>query len=111
MVNYSTNVPTALFPRDLDPEQLSRFTHKLNIGRIVLLGKHRRTANCQLSIDNCQCYGQNAYDGDWKMIPQIVQKLPTTHSPRITPRKNGSALPVELQPAIAKHHQLDHPRR
>jgi len=86
VVNYSTGLPTVILPRDLDDESLARYIRDMKIGKIVLLG-NRRCA--QSAISNR--YGQNAYEGKWKIMPHIVQKLPTTHSPRITPRKNGSA--------------------
>lgn len=88
VVNYSTGVPTAILPRDLDEQSLARYVRDLNIGRIVLLTKHPHTPTAHALA---ACYGQNAYEGRWKMIPQIVQKLPTMHSPSITPRKNGRA--------------------
>jgi hypothetical protein len=94
VVNYSTGIPTALLPRDLDSQSLSRYIHDLNIGRIVLLTRRRRLPAARSKIQNPRSQmdqGQNAYDGRPKIIPHIVQKLPTTHSPSITPRKNGSA--------------------
>lgn len=95
VVNYSTGIPTALLPRDLDKRSLTRYVHDLNIGRIVLLTRQPHTptarALAELQTPNPRCHGQKAYEGRWKMIPQIVQKLPTMHSPSMTPRKNGSA--------------------
>lgn len=107
VVSYSTDLPTALLPRNLDSQQLAKFVSDQNIGEIVLLGQRPLSAtaksvrtcyasreigrNARLATVAGRYYGQNAYDGRWKTMPQIVQKLPTTHSPRITPRKNGSA--------------------
>lgn len=101
-VSYSTNAPTVLLPHNLDEEGLRRFTARYNVGKIVLLGNPcSRTARAVHAADELQIvdrksrivnvYGQNAYEGRLKTMPQMVQKLPITHSPRITPRKNGSA--------------------
>lgn len=107
VVSYSTGQPTALLPRDLDEQLLARFTRDMRIGEIVLIGKHPRFRTARVVRGCCTnrtisrtvrlatigrpLYGQNAYDGKWKIMPQIVQKLPTTHSPSMIPRKNGSA--------------------
>jgi len=75
------------------------------IGRgvaLALTGDRRGEAfaaeACKIERPDGKCFaptkrdqGQKAYEGRLKMMPQMVQKLPTTHSPRITPRKNGSA--------------------
>lgn len=95
VVNYSTGVPTAILPRDLDERSLVRYVRDLNIGQIVLLTRqpHTPTARAisRLMTLGQGPHGQNAYDGRWKIIPHIVQKLPTMHSPSMTPRKNGNA--------------------
>jgi hypothetical protein len=103
VLSYSTGAPTALLPRDMDPKRLAKYVRDLNIGRIVLVGKQpgSRTARSVMSRYGLQAIrpgvriaatdqGQKAYEGKWKMMPQIVQKLPSTHSPSMTPRKNGS---------------------
>lgn len=101
VVSYSTSAPTTLLPRNLDEKSLSRYVSRLDIGEIVLLGNTKsRTARTVRSSYTTKIahpgivlvvpsQGQKAYEGRLKIMPQIVQKLPTTHSPRITPRKNG----------------------
>jgi len=107
---YSTGIPTALLPHNLDRQSLARFIAKYHIGAVVIFGDrpHSQTLSslrvyqktapfCIFALSHPRDrsarrdYGQNAYEGMWNMMPQIVQKLPTTHSARITPRKNGSA--------------------
>jgi predicted membrane-bound dolichyl-phosphate-mannose-protein mannosyltransferase len=74
------------------------------IGRGVALaltgrGEAFAAEACMIERPDGECFaptdtrdhGQKAYEGRLKMMPQMVQKLPTTHSPSITPRKNGSA--------------------
>lgn len=75
MVSYATGYPAALLPHNLDERELARFIQQHDIGAMVVF--------------KGRSYGQNAYEGIPKTIPHIVQKLPTIHSPRITPRKNG----------------------
>ena len=107
VVSYSTGAPTALLPCNLDREALARYVSRLGIGEIVLLGERPRSRTADtvracyaiepvsrgvaLALTKTHNQGQKAYEGRLKMTPQMVQKLPTTHSPRITPRKNGSA--------------------
>lgn len=105
IISYSTGAPTALLPRNLDKASLANYVSRLDIGAIVLLGNaHSLTAKTvqsyyrikvvrpgiAVALTRLPRHGQNAYEGRLKIIPQIVQKLPTTHSARIIPRKNGS---------------------
>ena len=108
VVSYSTGVPTALLPRDLNHREFTRFVRNLNIGEVVLIGQHPRSQTATVLRGCCRnviinksvriaivaspLYGQNAYDGTWNVMPHIVQKLPSIHSPSMIPRKNGSAL-------------------
>ena len=108
VVSYSTRMPTGLLPRDMDQSHLARFVRDLNVGEVVLIGQHPRfqtarvlrgcyrnvmiTRTVHMATVPRPIYGQNAYEGTWKMMPQIVQKLPSTHSPSMIPRKNGNAL-------------------
>lgn len=107
VVSYSTGAPTVLLPRDLDNKALERYVRDHNVGQIVLLGKSpsSKTANtvraCYITepigqraaraLTGVRDHGQKAYEGKLKMMPHIVQKLPTTHSASMTPRKKGSA--------------------
>lgn len=82
LLNYSTGYPAALLPHNLNGTNLIAFLRKYDIGAVVIF-KGRDW--------NIKYYGQNAYEGTLNMMPHIVQKLPTIHSPRIAPKKKGRA--------------------
>ena len=88
LISYSTGLPTATLPHRLDRAKLARFVRRYGVDALVLMPGGARGSR----------YGQKAYDGSLNTIPQIVQKLPTMHSPRMMPRKKGSARLYSLRP-------------
>lgn len=106
MISYSTNQPAIILPNNLNRHDLTHFIRQYEIGAIVIFKSKHGTVTADtiqrsnlyilhlksatVALTNAR-YGQKAYDGTWNMMPQIVQKLPTTHSASMAPRKNGSA--------------------
>lgn len=113
-VNYWAGRPAVCLPRGLDAPRTDEFAARHDVTAIVVFS----VASARADLTNLReegfetshlgsavvarrvsegtlakqaDYGQKAYEGSLSAIPQIVQKLPTMHSPRITPRKNGSA--------------------
>ena len=112
LISYQTGLPTTALPRNLDRYTLPAFMRTYKIRALVVLDSRLESATLRTLRDHAQWFvirdlgklsvaipssqfpidqGQNAYDGTCMPIPQIVQMLPTMHSPSITPRKNGSA--------------------